>query len=374
MKFNVLVLLIIVCFCKTHAQEYDVNFNEKYIKENDRNFSIEINEVQELIYIIFAHTKFVKADPRLIKNNTKYYDEMMTYFSKYADLPIVIKFNELLEENLLYYFVLSGNAYGYEFEDQNIVPTGVYNFPAKGVGNLEVEFNPIPELIKELEEFARKSNYQKFYERNKEYYDSLKKDYQSYAQIEIQTEWLENRFDYKINSFRVLTSPLISSLNATKTFEDNGFRETLLFLPTIQNDEDTSKAYNKARNTRVIFTEIDHNYVGKVSESFKERIDLIFGLREKWVDVEHKGIQYYPTPIKVFDEYLTWSLFILYAHDTYEKETVTEVIATINEILLERGFPKAREFNSKLLEIYKEHQDAQISDLYPKLLDWSAEQ
>lgn len=374
MKLKILILLTIVCFCKTNAQQYEVNFNNEYIEENDNNVSIEINELQELIYIIFANTEFAKENPRMVKTDTEYYHEVIKHFSEYSDLPIVSKFDVLLEENLLYYFVLGGNAYGYAFKQNKIVPTGIYEFPAKGVGNLEVELNPIPELIKALEEFAENSNYRKFYKQHKKYYNSLKADYRNYAQIDLQTKWLQKRFDYKINSFRVLTSPLISSMNATQTFENNDFKETLLFLPTIKNNEDLSKKLNKAFNTRVIFTEIDHNYVGKVSEKFKERIGGIFGQREKWVDKDNKGTQYYPTPIKVFDEYLTWGLFILYANDNYEQETLKEVIININEVLIERGFPKAREFNSKLLEIYKANKNAKISDLYPEILDWSAEE
>ncbi|WP_405266575.1 DUF4932 domain-containing protein [Cellulophaga sp. Ld12] len=374
MKFKILILFTIVCFCKTYAQEYEVNFNKEYIKENDENVSIEINEIQELIYIIFANTEFAKENPTMVKTDTEYYNKMIEHFSEYSDLPIVKKFDSLLEENLLYYFVLAGNAYGYKFKHKNIVPTGIYDFPAKGVGNLEVESNPIPELIKNLEQYAEKSKYRKFFKQKKEYYSSLKTDYQNYAQIDLQTKWLQNRFDYRINSFRVLTSPLISSMNATQTFEDNDFKETLFFLPTIKNNEALSKKYNKAINTRVIFTEIDHNYVGKVSEKFTESIDSIFGEREKWADVNNKGTQYYPTPIKVFDEYLTWGLFILYAYDNYEQETLSEVTDNINGVLIERGFPKAKEFNSRLLEIYKVSENAQMSDLYPDILEWCAQQ
>ncbi|WP_179375715.1 DUF4932 domain-containing protein [Winogradskyella wichelsiae] len=374
MKFKILIVLIVVCFFKTYAQDYEVHFDKEYVEENNKNVSIEINEIQELIYIIFANTEFAKENPRMVKSDTEYYDEMIKHFSKYTNLPIVRKFDKLLKENLLYYFVLAGNAYGYEFKDKNIVPTGVYNFPAKGVGNLEVALNPIPELVIDLEEFAKKSNYRKFYKQNTDYYSSLKQDYQNYAQIDLQTKWLQNRFDYKINSFRVLTSPLISSMNATQTFEDNNFKETLLFLPTIKNNDDLSQKLNKAINTRVIFTEIDHNYVGKVSEKFTERIDSIFKQREKWVDVNNKGTQYYPTPIKVFDEYLTWGLFILYANDNYEQEILIEVVDNINEILIDRGFSKAKAFNIKLLEIYKANKKAHISDLYPEILKWSSEQ
>lgn len=93
----------------------------------------------------------------MVNQDTEYYKEMKKHFSEYSDLPVVKKFNKLLEENLLYFFMLAANAYGYEFESNNIVPTGIYVFPGKGVGNLKVQQNPIETYIAELEEFAKKN-------------------------------------------------------------------------------------------------------------------------------------------------------------------------------------------------------------------------
>lgn len=377
MKFKTLTSLILtfLCLFNIYGQEYEVNFDRKYIKQNKNNVSVEINEIQELVYIILANTKYANENPRMVKQDTEYYKEMKKHFSEYSDLSVVKKFNKLLEENLLYYFILAGNAYGYEFKNDKIVPTGVYIFPAKGIGNLEIDQkNPIDLYISELEEYAKKTKFRKFHRKNKGYFDNLKTDYQKFAEIDVQKKWLENKFDYKINSFRVLTSPLISGMHATHTFENNDFKETLLFLPIIENEKDWSKKYNKAINTRVIFTEIDHNYVGKVSEDFSKRINSIFDDREKWVNSSNEGAQYYPNAIKVFDEYLTWGLFILYANDNYEQEITNQVIDNINEMMIKKGFPKSEEFNAKLLDIYKVNQSKKIIDLYPEILQWSANQ
>lgn len=377
MKFKTVTFLIFtfLCLFNIYGQEYEVNFDKEYIEQNENNVSIEISQVQELVYIILANTEYANDNPRMVKQDTEYYKEMKEHFSEYSDLSIVNKFNKLLEENLLYYFILAGNAYGYEFKDNKIVPTGIYIFPAKGIGNLEIEEkNPIDLYVSDLEEFAKKTKFREFYKQRKSYFDNLKTDYQNYAEIEVQKKWLENRFDYKINSFRVLTSPLISGMHATHTFENNDFKETLLFLPIIENEKDWSKKYNKAINTRIIFTEIDHNYVGKVSEKFSEQINSVFDDRDKWVDSSNEGAKYYPNPIKVFDEYLTWGLFILYANDNYDKETTKKVIDNINEMMPKKGFPKGEEFNAKLLEIYKNNNSKKITDLYPEILKWSSNQ
>lgn len=226
-----------------------------------------------------------------------------------------------------------------------------------------------------MEDFANKSEYREFYKNHKSYYYELKDEYEKFVTINEQKKWLETRFDYKINSYRVLTSPLIAGMNATHTFEDNNFKETLLFLPTIRSDKNWSEKFRKAINIRIIFTEIDHNYVGPVSEKNVEIINNIFNSREKWVNAENKSTSHYPNPIKVYDEYLTWGLFILYSYDKFgnDPELFEQIVDNVNDMMInKKGFPKAKEFNAELLTLYKNSTDKKIANLYKSLLEWSA--
>lgn len=380
MKGNILIITALIALTFSNpifSQEKEVNFDKKYIKTNNEKTTIEINEAQELIYIILSITDFGARNPNMTNQSTEYYKDVKDWFSHYSNLPVVQKFNDLLNENIINYFILAGNAYGFEFKGNKIAPTNVYNFPAKGIGKFEVKTNPIITYINDLQEFAEKSAYRKFYKNHKEYYAKLKTEYQKYATIAEQKEWLEGKFYYKINSYRVLTSPLIAGMNATHTFEDNNFKEMLLFLPTIRNNKDWSEKFNQAINTRVIFTEIDHNYVGPVSERNKEMINSVFDKREKWVNAENKSTEHYPNPIKVYDEYLTWGLFILYAYDKFgsEKELFNQIINNVNDMMInKKGFPKAKEFNEELLNLYKENKPKRIESLYKPLLEWSKNQ
>lgn len=372
--FTIITILALTISTFTYSQEKEVNFDKSYIENNNEKTTIEINEAQELIYIILSITDFAKENPNMTKQGTEYYSEVQNHFSQYSNLPVVAKFDKLLRENIVNYFLLSGNAYGFEFKGNKLIATNVYNFPAKGIGKYEIKTNPILTYLKELEEFVKKSAYRKFYKKHLPYYNGLKNEYEKYATIDEQKEWLENKFDYKINSYRVLTSPLISGMNATHTFEDNGFKEMLLFLPTIRNDKEWSEKFRKAINTRIIFTEIDHNYVGPVSERNLDRINSIFNNREKWVNTENKSTEHYPSPIKVYDEYLTWGLYILYSYNKVgnDNELFSQIVDNINDMMInKKGFPKAKEFNSELLNLYKNSSDKKIETLYKPLLDWS---
>ncbi|MFT3904369.1 MAG: hypothetical protein QM727_14460 [Niabella sp.] len=181
------------------------------------------------LYISGKSFYIFKENPDMTRQDTKYFNNVKKHFYQFSNLPVVGKFDKLLRENLVNYFLLSGNAYGLKFKGDKLIPTNIYNFPAKGIGKYEIETNPIITYLKDLEEFVKKSNYRKFYKNHKKYYDELKTEYQKYATINEQKKWLETRFDYKINSYRVLTSPLIAGMNATHTFEDNGFKEMILF-------------------------------------------------------------------------------------------------------------------------------------------------
>lgn len=379
MKRKILTIstIIILIFSNfAFSQSKNVTFDKTYIKNNNQKTTIEINEAQELTYIIMALTDFAKENPNMVKQNTEYYKDVKNHFAEYSNLPAVKSFDKLLRENIVNYFLLSGNAYGFKFNGSKLIPTKVYNFPAKGIGKYEIKVNPILTYAKEIEEFAKETEFRKFYKNHAQYYNQLKTEYQDFATISAQKEWLENRFDYKINSYRVLTSPLIAGMNATHTFEDNGFKEILLFLPTIRSDKDWSEKFKQVMNTRIIFTEIDHNYVGPVSEKNSEKINSIFNNREKWVNSENKSTAHYPNPIKVYDEYLTWGLFILYSYDKVGNDTelFQQIVNNVNDMMIKKGFPKSKEFNSQLLNLYKNSKDKKIENLYIPLLEWSAKE
>lgn len=376
MKKVSVIIMFLCCFQIALSQDKEVNFDQSYIQANNGQTTIEINEMQELVYLILALTETAN-NPNIINQTTPYYQEILTDFKSFSSHEIVQAFDKELKTNLVNFILLPANAYGFKFEGEKIVATNVYIFPAKGIGKFEVKENPILGYIDQLEDFSKKTKFRSFYKTHQAYYDSLKTAYKNFAAIENQKNWLEQKFDTSINSYRVLTSPLIGSINATHTFQDNGFKEILLFLPTIRSDKDWSALFQKAMNTRIIFTEIDHNYVGPVSEKNSDKINSIFDKRQIWVDETNKGIDHYPTPIKIFDEYLTWGLFVLYAYDTFgnNSEVLEQSIQNVNDVMVnKRGFIKFKEFNDFLLNLYHKNKGKKIETLYPLLLEWSSKQ
>ncbi len=110
-----------------------------------------------------------------------------------------------------------------------------------------------------------------------------------------------------------------------------------------------------------------------MSEKNKKQIDAIFNNREVWVDSANKSTVHYPTPVKVFDEYLTWGLFILYCYDKFgeDHDLFGQIVENVNDMMVnKKGFPKADEFNAELFRLYKDNNPKDIQGLYKPLLDW----
>lgn len=66
-----------------YSQEKDVNFDKDYVKANNQKTTIEINEAQELTYIILAITDFGKENPNMTKQNTAYFDNVKNIFTHF---------------------------------------------------------------------------------------------------------------------------------------------------------------------------------------------------------------------------------------------------------------------------------------------------
>jgi len=78
----------------------------------------------------------------------------------------------------------------------------------------------------------------------------------------------------------------------------------------------------------------------------------------------------YRTAYMTFNEYVTWGLFLVYAHQQYDDELFRSVRAsTVRSMASGRGSARFSEFSTYLLELCSAHrQDAAIPDLYLELI------
>jgi len=173
-----------------------------------------------------------------------------------------------------------------------------------------------------------------------------------------------------LEGFTTIFSPLSGGFhNTTMLSADKGhFTQILMFVSAPGQWKNISRAENSAIHSRSVFTEIDHNYVNPVTSIYKKAIKKSMGDYKRW----NTGKQRYPNACLTFNEYMTWSVFCLYAFDTYEEQYLEKIIERVERSMCEnRGFIKFKEFNRELLRLYRNKPtDEQVADLYPSIIEW----
>ncbi|NAS30492.1 DUF4932 domain-containing protein [Flavobacteriaceae bacterium R38] len=360
----------------------NVTFSDDYIEANQGKFIIEIPEVHELVNIMVAISEIGQLDGNMVDLTTAYHKEVLDYFLPYKDHPAMKKINELIDgpreetgfapmNSYWNYYSLKMNACGYLFDDDdNIIDDGIiHKMGFNNPGNLVEEHKNI------FEDFSRASNFRKFYKEHQSYYDELIEVYKQLNPIDAMQEWLEIKFPIKYGNYRVTFSPLIGGAHSTNKFKDNGFEQTVMFICRADFLEEYNAAVNEMIQSRVVFTEIDHNFVNPISDKYVSRINEVMKDRSKWVNDEAAGVEGYANPYSVFNEYMTFAIYSPYCYDRFDTADIETFIPIMeNQMENRRGFIKFSEFNQKLITLYKEHPKRDIHELYEAMLDWCEQQ
>jgi hypothetical protein len=284
-------------------------------------------------------------------------------------------FDSLLQQNPINYVFLTGNAISYDFNNDTLAANQVYLLPADKVSKYTITKNPITTYKTAIEQFAQQSSFRQFYTAHQPFYKSIIADYEKNANLNKQWKWLERNFTTRINSYQVLCSPLINGLNYTGAFKSGEFTLIQMVLPPIDHNDTWSTAFTEAFNTKNMFTEIDHNYVSQPSNKYQKEINEALKERTRWVDTSMYGTDYYQNPVKVFNEYMTFGVFLLYCEDVFGKDAATlqAITKEVNGIMeKQRGFVKMSAFTAQLVALRKANKHKKIEELYPALLQWCA--
>ena len=363
-----------LCAQKKELQK-DVHFSDSYIKKHRGKFDVVIPEVQELAKIMVALSKGGSVDSGITNMRTAYYREVMTHFTKFKDHPVIDTISKYVKDgndsSYWYYYDWKMNANAYEFsKDGKIIHKGII----KKMGFKETS-DPFVKHASLAADFARKSGFRNFYAAHKPFYDSLLKEYTKYNPLNEMKAWLEKHFPYKYDYFLITYSPLTSGAHSTGSFEDNGFKQTVMFIAGVSINPNYNQAVNEMSNSRVVFTEIDHNYVNPVADKYVAAINEAMKDKSKW----GKGLDdnsSYADPMSTFQEYMTWAVFSLYCLDKYpEDDVLTYIDRMERQMEQRRGFNNFKAFNRELMRLYQHHnKKKKAHELYPEIIEWCKKQ
>lgn len=359
----------------------NITFSKKYIEENTGKVSVEINEVSELAMILVALHKDAEVDKNMTDFDTEYYQRVKKYFKPHLNHPIFDTINKHINglravtetdtiftnDSYLYYTCLKMNACAYRFNENNkIVNEGFIKIMAKDW----FHFDPMKD-VDLMTDFAQKSDFRNFYKQNEAYYDSLLVTYNKLNPISKMQDWLASKFKFTYGNYSIYFSPLTGGAHSAQKFSQGDFNQSFMFIARASYSDQYSETMNELMQARVLFTEIDHNYVNPISDKYLDEINATFAQRETWAQGEVTEL--YSTPYMIFNEYMTFAAYSLFATDNYSKEDVLEYLPTIEEEMKTKGFIQFKSFNRALLKKYNENKDTSIDELYKYMFEWSSQ-
>ncbi len=367
---HLLVFFLLLTGCsldKLAELQTDHQFSDAYVAENRGKARYETPEVYELMHVVIALTPTGRRDC-LLERNTPYHRTVMTQFDTYRNHPLVAEMEKLLVSDRWNYTTL-GDAAAYRFEGDRIVFGGIYRKIAVHPEAKFADYRPL------AEDFARVSGFRAFFKANQSGYQTALTTYERQVPVASMWAWLETQFPDRYDSYQLNLSMLMGCFHFTNNGQDNDFAETRMFVPLPSPPVKPLTVIESTALNRMVFTEIDHNYVNPATTRQNKQLDKAMKNWRDW----NTGKDDYQSKYLTFNEYMTWGVFTLYVYDTTTPEVFAQIRADktewVDTFMVNRGFKRFPAFNAQLLSLYKARKPAQtVADLYPDMLNWIATQ
>ncbi|MHC4540968.1 MAG: DUF4932 domain-containing protein [Planctomycetota bacterium] len=316
-------------------------------------------EVYELANIAIALTDYGLENRNAVRKGGEYYERVKDRFLSHRSHPLISTIEFSGEQSFSRYYGFRENSARYRFDRDRIVLSRIY--PTRWAWFPDI----FTDHLNLVEDFARETRFREFYRDNQSFYEEQIRTYRELVPVRRMWQWLENQFPQRYDSCKVIFSPLIGGSHSTQHCSGEGFREMIMFVSGPSLSSDLADEVREGILSRVVFTEMDHNYVNPTTWDFWFQVGGAFHRTERWN--QQRGYRY---PIQTFNEYMTWGVFLLYADDVYEGSAFEEIRRiTIDTMVKRRKFIRFEEFSDKLLHLYRNRDERQrIPDLYPSIL------
>ncbi len=360
----VIGVLGFIGYFKWQSRPRPARYDTDYIRTNKDRVQIEIPEVYELANIAIALTDYGLDNPNAVRKGGEYYERVKNQFFSHTSHLLISTIEFSRQKTYFRYFGFRENSARYRFDRDRLVLSGIY--PARWAWFPDI----FTDHLNLVEDFARETRFREFYRDNQSFYVKQIKTYREVVPIKRMWKWLENQFPQRYDSCKVIFSPLIGGSHSAQHCAGEGFREMILFVCGPSFSLDLADEVREGLLSRVVFTEMDHNYVNPTTSDFGFQVGGAFYQMKRW---NQQGSYRYP--ISIFNEYMTWAVFLLYADDVYKGPAFDEIMRmTIDTMVKRRKFIRFEEFSDKLLQLYRNRDEEQrIPDLYPSILTWAEE-
>jgi len=350
-------------------------FDEAYREARRGKVFVDIPEVYELVNIVIALTPEGIADRNLVEHESAYYRAMRTWFDGHRGHRVVKAFDAALKKDVGQYPQLKMNGYAFVFDiGGRIVQSPVFDRTGWGKDNL------LRPYLADLQAFADETRFRDFFRAQRGTYDEQIRFYREIANIGEMKRWLDVNFpgSSRYDTYNIIFSPLVAGSQSSNWFESNGFRELQPHVnypyPADFRDRKLSPVAEAVVRGNIVFTEINHGYINPEAEKHADRILKATSQREAWVDVsvlpEKYRANYYPG-VDTFNEYMNWVLVSLRATDYVPRSEQDAVLASVDRMMVRRGFKRFPAFSKALVQLYRSRPAGQtVADLYPQIIGW----
>ena len=354
-------LCLLVIACNSHPVAPPEVFARPQPRDPSR-VRIVIPEVYELANVIIAMTSFGRTSPVAVHRTGEYYQRVNTTFSLFRNHPSMQNLQLASSDPLREYYDFRDPSSGYVFEDGEI-----RRDPAAIISRSR---NLFRERRDAVQSFAEASQFRRFFTENAAFYADQIERYRAIAEVDEIADWLEREFPgVSYRHYTVVLSPLVYGSHSAM-FPST---EEALFLvagPDVTTGVETSDGVKKATVQRILFTEVDHAFVNPVTDRYRTQITSAFGNRTKWTT---DNSSFYDSPTAVFNEYMTWAAFLLFAQErltTTDFDTVRQLTVQLMEG--SRRFQRFGVFTAELSRLYREREPGKtVADLYPQMVAWA---
>ncbi len=357
-------------FCYSQAGlpiKEKVNFTRRYIRQHDGKTIVEVPEVYELFNIVLALTDISSKYAWLVKTGTGYFQKVQDRFGVYKQEPAVLALDSILKKNTGFYTKLKMESYCFEFNRKGkIVHSKIFD-------RMWGQTNDLIPLIGPLQYFSDHSQFRKFYEINKPFYEEQISFYRDSANIPEMIKWLRKNFpssDY--HCFKIIFSPLVNGNQSAQGFSSHGFKEAQAHVNFPYNSIQNSTTSSLLVAGNIVFTELNHTFINPESEKKEYAGDVNLVCRDLSHWMEEKASKGYGNSYSCFNEYMNWVLVSLRYAEYAPRPVLNDLLRQNEEYMQKtRGFKKFPEFSRFLVEIYSKRKPGQtVADLYPQIIEW----
>ena len=358
--------------CILRFQPAGSDFSNDYMVRAKGKYVVDLPEMYELANIALFLSECAQLTNNIPK--TEYAYKVRKHFEPYKNHKLIQVLNSNCSGDALWsvYYGFRENSICFGFDENSHIQ---YNQPYKSVrwDNSKMSGGQFRNMLYLIQDFVNTSNCRSFFAENKSYYEELVEREYELLPINDMWSWLESKFTQRYDSYKVIFSPLITGSHSTQRFQhgylkEPSFKECIMFINSSENMDgrDISESLKEGLRSGIVFTEIDHNYVNPISKKYLKEIKELMKDKDFWATTDAQ--QNYSSEYSIFNEYMTHSLFCLYAIEKYEVEIANKIIESRIKMMNRRGYPQFEKFNEILIALMMDN-TGRIDTAYPEIID-----